>query len=60
MERFGLSSSVDQILSQQMINDSCVDRVVVCIVAFLPNIYDSNASERNGYIKELTEVYRLN
>ena len=56
MERFGLSSAVDQMLSQQMLNENCVDRVAVCIIAFLPNIYDSSASERNGYIKELTEV----
>jgi len=56
MEKFGIDTSVDQIISQEQLNENCVDRVAVCIVAFLPNIYDSTAAQRKEYIKELTEV----
>ena len=59
MERFGIESAVDQMLSQAQLQENCIDRVSVCIVAFLPNIYDSNASQRNGYIKDLTEVINV-
>ncbi len=56
MERFGIALSVDQLLSQDMMQENCIDKVTVCIVAFLPNIYDSSAAQRNGYIKDLKEV----
>lgn len=56
MEKFGIATSVDQIVSQKQLDDSCVERVAVCIIAFLPNIFDSTAAQRNAYIKELTEV----
>jgi hypothetical protein len=56
MERFGITNSVDQMLSQPMLQESCMDKVAVCIIAFLPNMVDSSASQRNSYIKELTEV----
>jgi len=29
---------------------------VICVITFLPNIYDSNAAERNGYLETLKKV----
>ena len=33
---------------------------MICVVAFLPNIYDSSANERNEYIQKLENVMRKN
>jgi len=60
MDRFGLETAVDQMLSQPQLQESCIDRVAVCIIAFLPNIYDSSAEQRNTYIKDLTDVIKKN
>jgi len=32
----------------------------VCIITFLPNIYESSASERNEYLDMLVEVANVN
>jgi len=56
MEQYGIEASIDQLISETMLQENCVDKTVACIIAFLPNIYDSSAEQRNGYIKELVEV----
>jgi len=33
---------------------------VICILSFLPNIYDSNANERNGYLQSIATVAKRN
>jgi protein disulfide-isomerase A6 len=33
---------------------------VICILSFLPNIYDSNANERNGYLQSIATVAQRN
>jgi len=35
----------------QSVYDSTCKGTTICVVAFLPNIYESNASERNQYLK---------
>jgi hypothetical protein len=33
---------------------------VICVVSFLPNIYDSSANERNDYLKKIENVMKKN
>jgi protein disulfide-isomerase A6 len=38
------------------VDETCVERVGVCILTFLPHILDSSASERNTYLDLLKDV----
>ena len=38
-----------------MYNEECKGPVI-CIISFLPNIYDSNAKERKGYLDTIKKV----
>jgi len=55
LEKYGFAS-ISQIVSQSQLQENCIDKTVACILVFLPNIYDSSALSRNGYIKELSDV----
>ena len=33
---------------------------MICIITFLPNIYDSNSNERNAYLETITKVAKKN
>ena len=33
---------------------------MICIINFLPNIYDSNAKERKGYLEMIKKVAKSN
>ena len=39
-----------ELIKQKIYDDECKG-TVICLVTFLPNIYDSNAVERNSYIE---------
>ena len=56
MEKLGIEIKIDQLLSQDQLNENCIDKVSVCIIAFLPNIYDSSKEQRNMYLNQLNNV----
>ena len=43
-------------LTKQSIYDKECEGTVICVFAFVPNIFDSNAAERNGYLDTLMKV----
>ncbi len=45
---------------QQSVYDSHCSGQTICIISFLPNIYDSNADERNDYLKKIKKVAQKN
>lgn len=34
--------------------------MTICVIGFVPNIYESNAVDRNNYIKNLVEIAKTN
>jgi protein disulfide-isomerase A6 len=58
LDSLGKGPKMSQLLSEEDLKSSC-DRVV-CILAFLPHIYDSSSEERNKYIDTLSQVAKKN
>ena len=44
----------------QKIYDAKCQGQVICVISFLPNIFDSNAAERKGYLEAITTVAKKN
>lgn len=42
--------------SKEILKENCADYNGVCLLVFLPHIYDSNKEERNNYINTVLEV----
>ena len=42
-------------IKQKVYDDNCQGQVI-CVATFLPNIYDSNAAERNTYLDTIMKV----
>lgn len=51
---------VAQLLESGTFDKLCEAQKSICLIAFLPHIYDSSASERNGYIDLLKESAKSN
>jgi protein disulfide-isomerase A6 len=47
-------------LVDQKIYDSKCQGQVICVISFLPNIFDSNAAERKGYLNKIASVAKKN
>lgn len=47
---------LEQLVNSEIFRESCLDFNGVCIIAFLPHIYDSSSEERNKYIETVREV----
>lgn len=61
-EKADIEPDVHELIKQSVFDTECKGPVI-CIVSFLPNIYDSNAKERNGYlttIKKVAKSHRAN
>jgi protein disulfide-isomerase A6 len=56
LEKYGVVPDVEQITSAKSFEETCVDRVGVCIIAYLPHILDSSANERNNYLDIIKEA----
>jgi protein disulfide-isomerase A6 len=52
LEKADISPDIHEIFNQKVYDENCKGQTV-CIISFLPNIYDSNAIERNQYIKTI-------
>lgn len=46
--------TVDEIVNQEVLDEKCTKGI--CILAFLPDIYEGGKTERNRYINMLTEL----
>lgn len=54
LDTLGKGPSMKQLVSEKVLTETCQD--AVCILVFLPHIYDSSANERNRYIDVLSDV----
>ena len=58
LDSSGKPPSIPQLISSEVLNNNCEKEV--CIIAFLPHIYDSTAEERGRYISTFTESAKKN
>lgn len=58
-ERADIDPEIHELVKQKVYDDNC-SGPVICVLAFLPNIYDSNAEERNRYLDTLMSVAKSN
>ena len=58
LDTSGKPPKLGQLLSAEELTANCEKNV--CVLAFLPHIYDSSANERNKYIGTFTEVAKKN
>jgi len=56
LEKYGIVPDIDQVVSNKSFEETCVEKIGVCIISFLPHILDSSSKERNGYLDTLKEV----
>ena len=58
LESLGTGPKLPQLLGNDVLNDYCGKSV--CVIGFLPHIYDSSVAERNGYLTSLVDISRKN
>ena len=49
----------DQLISEEIFKSYCREAKGICLIAFLPHIYDTTKEERNSYLDVLKEVIFL-
>ena len=60
LNKADIQPDVHELIKQKTYDEECKNAgQVVCVLTFLPNIYDSNAAERNGYLKNLMKVAKM-
>jgi protein disulfide-isomerase A6 len=58
MEEYGINPTIAQIISPDTFNEHCKDTGSVCIISFLPHIFDSTAAQRNEYLDTIAAVVK--
>ena len=58
LDESGKPITIPQIVSATVLNNNCEKEV--CVLAFLPHIYDSSATERNRYIETFAQSAKKN
>ena len=58
-DKADIEPDVHEIFKQNVYDDNCKG-TTICVITFLPNIFDSNANERNRYIDTLKNVAKKN
>lgn len=54
-----IEPEVHELIKQSLYDENCKGPVI-CVMSFLPNIYDSNAKERNNYLDIIKKVAKKN
>jgi hypothetical protein len=52
----GPPTQIEELLSNEMFDEKCVQRTGICILAFLPHLLDENAAQRSKRLSTLTAV----
>lgn len=58
-EKADIEPDLFELIKQNVYADNC-QGPIICVISFLPNIYDSNAKERNGYLNVIKKVAKQN
>ena len=55
LDRADIEPELHELFKQKVYTENC-QGTVICVVTFMPNIYDSSTEERNGYLDLLMKV----
>jgi len=58
LDSYGVSVPIQQFTKLEVLQKNCEKNV--CIIGFLPHIYDSSAEERNRYLEVFQEIVKKN
>jgi len=58
-EKADIEPDLHELYNQKIYDEECKGQVI-CVLSFLPNIFDSNAKERKGYIEMVKKVAKKN
>ena len=56
LEDSGVPPKINQVTNPAAFNELCEQKGRICVLLFVPHIYDSNAKQRNDYIQVFTDV----
>ena len=59
LEKADITPEIHELINQKVYDSNCQGQVI-CVISFLPNIYDSNAKERKGYLDTIGKVAKKN
>jgi len=59
LDKADIQPDVHELIKQSIYDKECKGQVI-CVLTFLPNIYDSNAVERKGYLDSIMKVAKKN
>jgi len=54
------AAKVEQMIDQLTYDEACANHKGICLIAFLPHIYDSSSEERNRFIETFQELSKSN
>lgn len=58
-EKADIEPDVHELINHKIYEEECKG-TVICVLSFLPNIFDSNAKERKGYLDLIKKVAKNN
>ena len=47
---------IEELVSNEIFDEKCVQRAGICILSFLPHLLDENAAQRNKYLAALSAI----
>jgi protein disulfide-isomerase A6 len=53
LEKYGIIPDVEQLTNQNQFTDICQERTGVCVITFLPQLFDSSAAQRKAYVEDI-------
>jgi len=59
LDKADIEPDLFELINQKTYEDNCKG-TTICVISFLPNIYESNAAERNAYIATIKKVAKSN
>ena len=59
LQKAPIEAEIHELVNQAVYDKNCAGQTI-CILTFLPNIYDSNANERNDFLKRIKSVATKN
>ncbi|TNV74553.1 hypothetical protein FGO68_gene16110 [Halteria grandinella] len=59
LDKADVAPEVHELITQDVYDKNCKGQVI-CIVSFLPHLFDSDANQRRGYIQAITTVAKKN
>jgi len=58
VDQTGVPRKIDELISQEVLGETCNGKNKICVIAVLPHILDSSAAGRNKYLETLSAVQK--